>query len=139
MYSTKHKVLIALSNLDKPSSRVAISDKAGIGKYLVGPHLKTLVKKGWVEKLDYGLYIITQKGKREAERIRSKYSPEELVAEVSSDVSHETKRTSEEATDLSAQQYREVIALSSEIKERVRGKFGEDNYVGILRLLKQLL
>lgn len=137
MILTKHRILFGLYDLNDSISRVKLSEKTGVVPNNIPPHLTSLQKEGFVEKVAHGLYKITDKGKQEAEDLKIKYGGSTYNGNQTRPISIE--KPSPKSSKITPEQYEELIELSSEVKEKIRSKYGDEKYTDLVRVLIRLL
>jgi Mn-dependent DtxR family transcriptional regulator len=64
----RHRILVFLTR-EGASTLSHLSGMMGISRQAVFNSLKRLMRKGWVERIDRGVYLITEDGKRVVEKM----------------------------------------------------------------------
>jgi predicted transcriptional regulator len=64
----RHKILSVLAR-EGASSPSRIAEEVGVTRQAVLNSLNRLLKRGWVERVDRGVYVTTEEGKRVVEKM----------------------------------------------------------------------
>ena len=76
---TKGLVLCILQEKGIPMERADIVNTSNIDTANVGAYLKRLEKEGFVKKISYGIYHITERGISEAKALKSAYKQQTVL------------------------------------------------------------
>lgn len=116
------KVLLELSKT-KFSTRKKIMDATGIDQNSIGYHLKKLMNKGFVTKLDHGSYKVTEKGLVHVDELNERYYQESS--------SHRENKIGQSTGILE----KDIIETAASWKRR----YGKDGLIKILDNIKSLI
>jgi predicted transcriptional regulator len=64
----RHRILAVLAR-EGVSSPSRIAEEVGVTRQAVLNSLNRLLKRGWVERVDRGIYVATEEGKRVVEKM----------------------------------------------------------------------
>jgi predicted transcriptional regulator len=64
----RHRILAVLAR-EGVSSPSRIAEEVGVTRQAVLNSLNRLLKRGWVERVDRGVYVATEEGKRVVEKM----------------------------------------------------------------------